>query len=121
MTYVDGFVLIIPANRLEDYRAMAETASTVWKDHGALSYRECVGDDLDQPFGLPFTKLTNAAEDELVVFSWIEYKSREHRDEVNAKVMADPRIKDSCDPANMPFDVARMAYGGFKTIVSSDS
>jgi uncharacterized protein YbaA (DUF1428 family) len=118
MTYVDGFVIVVPAARLDDYRAMAETGAEVWKEYGALSYRECVGDDLQHPFGISFTQLANATDDDVVIFSWIEYKSREHRDEVNAKVMEDPRIKDSCKEGDSPFDVNRMAYGGFKAIVS---
>ena len=119
MTYVDGFVLVVAKDKLDAYRAMAETAATVWKEHGALSYRECVGDDLNAEFGIPFSKLAGASDDEAVIFSWIEYESKEKRDEINAKVMEDPRIKDSCDPANMPFDCQRMTYGGFRTIVTS--
>ena len=117
--YVDGFVLPVPKDKIEEYRKMAETAAEVWMDHGALAYRECVGDDLVPSFGLPFTKLANTNPDETVVFAWIMYPSREDRDRINASVMADPRLQ--CDPANMPFDCQRMAYGGFKTLVSAEA
>lgn len=118
MSYVDGFVLVVPKDKVDAYKAMSETAGKVWKEYGALSYRECVGDDLNAEFGVPFPKLVNTSDDETVVFAWIEYESKEQRDEVNAKVMADERIKNSCDPNNSPFDHQRMTYGGFKTIVS---
>ena len=113
--YVDGFVLLVPTKKLAAYKKLAAAASKVWLEHGALQYVETEGDDLTPGFGLPFTKLTKAKKGETVVFSWIMYKSRAHRDRVNAKVMKDPRIK--CDPATMPFDCARMLYGGFKAIV----
>ncbi len=116
--YVDGFVIPIPTEKLPAYRKMAEVAASVWRDHGALDYRECVAEDQDAKFGLPFTKLAGAMPGETVIFSWITFKSRAHRDEVNAKVMQDPRIAGSCDEKNMPFDCARMAYGGFETIVT---
>jgi uncharacterized protein YbaA (DUF1428 family) len=117
MPYVDGFVLLVPEDKLDAYREMAETAAKVWIEHGALDYHECVGDDLKAEFGVPFTELAKPQPGELVIFSWIMYESKEKRDEINAKVMQDPRIKDSCDPDNMPFDTKRMTYGGFKTIV----
>lgn len=117
MAYVDGFVLAVPKKKLKDYMRMARTASRVWRDHGALDYRECVGDDLQVKFGLPFSKLAKAKNGETVVFAWISYKSRAHRDRVNAKVMKDKRMV--CDPKNMPFDPRRMAYGGFKVIVAA--
>lgn len=118
MAYVDGFVLAVPKKKLNIYKRMARIASKVWRDHGALDYRECVGDDLQTKFGLPFPKLTKLKAGETVVFAWISYKSRAHRDRVMAKVMKDKRIAESCDPKNMPFDVKRMAYGGFKVIVA---
>lgn len=117
MPYVDGFVLLVPNDKLDAYREMAETAGKVWMEHGALEYRECVGDDFNAEFGKSFTELAQPHEGETVIFSWIVYESREKRDEINAKVMQDPRIKDSCDPDNMPFDCKRMTYGGFKTLV----
>ena len=115
MSYVDGFVISIQKGKIEAYRKLAKTAARVWRDHGALQYFECVGDDLDVKFCLPFPKGIRLKKGETVVFSFIVFKSRAHRDRVNAKVMKDPRIK--CDPATMPFDCARMLYGGFKAIV----
>ncbi|MBI1276232.1 DUF1428 family protein [bacterium] len=119
MTYVDGFVLPVPTDRLDDYKALAEKAAKIWREHGALEYRECVGEDMNPAFGVKFPELAHATPDETVVFAWITYKSREHRDEVNAKVMADPRMNEHCDAANLPFDCARMGYGGFKTLVAA--
>lgn len=117
--YVDGFVLPVPKKNIPAYRKMAKLAAKIWIEHGALEYRECVGDDLAVKFGLPFPKLAGAKPGETVVFAWIAYKSRAHRDRVNAKVMKDPRLKcDEKDMKNMPFDCARMAYGGFKTLVA---
>ncbi|MCL4691014.1 MAG: DUF1428 family protein [Candidatus Hydrogenedentes bacterium] len=117
MPYVDGFVLPVPRKKLDAYRRMSRMAGKVWKEHGALEYRECVGEDLKVDFGLPFTKLTDLKRGELVVFSWIVFKSKAHRDKVNAKVMKDPRLSKMCKEDDMPFDLKRMAYGGFKTIV----
>jgi len=120
MKYVDGFVLPVPRRKLEAYRRVARTASKVWRDHGALEYRECAGDDLDTKMGVSFPRRVRAKRSETVVFAWIVYKSRAHRDRVNAKVMKDPRIaKMMADPASMPFDFKRMAYGGFKVIVDA--
>jgi uncharacterized protein YbaA (DUF1428 family) len=97
---------------------MAAKAGKVWKDHGALEYRECVGDDLNIKMGVPFPKLAKLKTGETAVFSWIVYKSRAHRDQVNKKVMKDPRIHAMMpDPKKSPFDMKRMSYGGFKTIV----
>lgn len=115
--YVDGFVIPIPKAGLEKYKAMAETAANVWKDHGALDYRECILEDPDAKGMLPFRTLAAAKEDEVVVFAWITYRSRADRDAVNAKVMQDPRIQESCKEGEAPFDCARMAYGGFETLV----
>ena len=116
MSYVDGFVLVVPKKKLAAYKRMATVAGKVWRDHGAIDYRECVGDDLKVKFGMPFTKLAKTKASETVVFSFIVYKSRAHRDKVNAKVMADKRITASMTK-EMPFDPKRMAYGGFKTLV----
>jgi len=118
MSYVDGFVLVVPKKKLAIYKKMATRAATVWKDHGALDYRECVGDDLKVKMGLPFPKLAKTKAGETVVLSYIVYKSRAHRDKVNAKVMADKRLSAANMPKEMPFDMKRMAYGGFKTIVA---
>jgi uncharacterized protein YbaA (DUF1428 family) len=115
--YVDGFVLPIAADKVEAYRAMSDKAGAIWKEYGALEYRECVGEDLNIPDMLSFKTIAGAGEAETVIFAFITYNSREHRDEVNAKVMADPRLADTCGGDNMPFDIKKMAYGGFKTIV----
>jgi uncharacterized protein YbaA (DUF1428 family) len=116
--YVDGFVIPLPADKLEEYTRIAEQACCIWMEHGALEYRECIGEDLTAKEMVPFPELAGAKEGETVAFSWIVYRSREHRDEVNAKVMADPRIREMMGDS-MPFDCKRMAYGGFKTIVES--
>lgn len=116
--YVDGFVIPVPKDQIETYRAIAEKACAIWREHGALEYRECVGDDLEARDMVAFPHLAGAQPEETVVFSWITYKSREHRDEVNAKVMKDPRMAEMMEPGAMPFDCKRMAYGGFTTLVS---
>jgi uncharacterized protein YbaA (DUF1428 family) len=118
--YVDGFVLPVPKKKLEAYRRISAKAGKVWREHGALDYRECAGEDLEvkEGMGVPFRRLAKAKPGETVVFSWIVYKSRAHRDRVNKKVMKDPRLAKMMDPKTMPFDVKRMAYGGFETIVS---
>lgn len=118
-SYVDGFVIPVPKDKLADYQKLAKKASKVWKEHGALDYRECVGDDLEHDFSMPFPRGIRAKEGELIIFSFIVYKSRTHRDRVNAKVMKDPRIAAMCDSKNSPFDSKRMLYGGFKTIVEA--
>ena len=115
--YVDGFLLPVPKKKLDAYRRMAAKAGKVWRELGALEYKECVGDDLAVKFGAPFTRAARTKPGETVVFSWIVYKSKAHRNRVNAKVMKDPRIAKMMDPKDMPFDVKRMAMGGFKTIV----
>lgn len=117
MKYVDGFVIPIPRKNLAAYRRMARKAGKIWKEYGALDFKECVGDDLKTPFGVPFTRCAGAKRGETVLFSFIVYKSRAHRDRVNAKVMKDPRLNDMGDLASMPFDVKRMAFGGFEVIV----
>lgn len=116
MKYVDGCVLPIAAENLDTYREIARQAGEIWREHGALEFIECVGDDLEVKDVVPFPKLAGCQSGETVVFSWIVYKSREHRDEVNRKVMADPRIKEM-GPDKVPFDCSRMAYGGFSTLV----
>lgn len=116
--YVDGFVLPVPKKKLPAYRAMAQKAAKVWREHGALQVCECAGEDLAAKMGLPFTRLAKIKTGETVVFSWITFKSRAHRDRVNAKVMKDPRLAAMCDPKKPLFDFKRMAYGGFSVIVS---
>ena len=117
MAYVDGFVIPLPKKNLNAYRRMAQKAAKVWGDHGALDYKECVGDDMTPEFGLPFPKAFKTKPGELVVFSYILYKSRAHRDQVNRKVMKDKRLAEMMDPKDMPFDAKRMAYGGFEVLV----
>ena len=117
--YVDGFVLAVPKKNLDTYRRMAQKASKIWREHGALEYRECVGDDLSVKVGMPFPKGIKTKPGETVIFAYIAYKSRAHRDQVNAKVMKDPRIAGMCDPKDMPFDCKRMLYGGFETLVQA--
>jgi uncharacterized protein YbaA (DUF1428 family) len=115
--YVDGFVLPLPKKNLNTYRRLAQRAGKVWKDHGALEFRECVGDDLNVKMGLSFLHGIKTKPGETVLFSYIVFKSRAHRDRVNTKVMKDPRLAKMMNPKAMPFDVKRMMYGGFKTIV----
>jgi uncharacterized protein YbaA (DUF1428 family) len=116
MAYVDGFVLIVPKDRIDDYKKMAKLGGKVWKEYGALEYRECLGDDLDTPYGRPFPKLLRLKPNETAVFSWIVYRSRAHRDQVNAKVMKDERLA-KIDPKTMPFDMKKMSMGGFTVLV----
>jgi uncharacterized protein YbaA (DUF1428 family) len=116
MAYVDGFVLPVPKKNLPAYQRMAQKASRIWQEHGALEYRECVGDDLDVKMGRSFPHQLKLKPGETVVFAWIVYRSRAHRDRVNAKVMKDPRMA-GMGANGMPFDVKRMVYGGFKTVV----
>ncbi len=117
--YVDGFVLAVPKKNLAAYRRMARLGGKVWREHGALEYRECVGDDMQVKMGVPFPRLAKAKSGEIMVFAWIVYESRAHRDRVNAKVMADPRLANMMDGKGMPFDVKRMSYGGFKVLVDA--
>ncbi|MEZ5427978.1 MAG: DUF1428 domain-containing protein [Pyrinomonadaceae bacterium] len=115
--YVDGFVIPISEGNVERYREIAEKSGEIWKEHGALEYYECLGDDLDHEKMTSFKKMSGASEDETVIFAWIVYGSKEERDRVNAAVMADRRIKDLMKAGNEPFDYRRMAYGGFRTLV----
>ncbi|HEX7860975.1 MAG TPA: DUF1428 domain-containing protein [Verrucomicrobiae bacterium] len=117
MTYVDGYVLPVPKNKIEVYRKIANKAGKIWKEHGALEYKECVAEDVNTNFGVPFPKNMKLKNGETVIFAFVVFKSRAHRDKVNAKVMKDPRISEGMDPKDMPFDCKRMVYGGFKTIV----
>ncbi len=116
--YVDGFVLPVPKKNVEAYRRMAQLAGKIWRDHGALEFRECIGDDLNSKMGKPFPRGIQAKRGETVFFSFIVFKSRAHRDRVNAKVMKDQRMADM-DMKSMPFDPKRMLYGGFKVLVDA--
>ena len=115
MAYVDGFVLPVPKNKVDAYRRMARKAGKIWREHGALEYRECVGEDVKPGKLTSFPQSVKQKPEETVIFAWIVYKSRAHRDRINAKVMKDPRLAKM--PKTMPFDVKRMVYGGFKVIV----
>ena len=115
MSYVDGFVVAVPKQKIEAYKAMSRTAGQVWKEYGALAYVECIGDDVPYGERTSFPRAVQATDEEVVMFSWIVYASRAERDAVNAKVMADPRIKDSMNDA--PFDGKRLIYGGFETLL----
>lgn len=116
MTYVDGFVVPLKKGKEDAYFTLAKDAGKIWMEHGALQYKECIAEDMtDNGFCATFPNAFQTNDDEVVVFAFIVFESREHRDEVNKKVMADPRLK--CDNFDMPFDCARMAYGGFKTMV----
>ena len=117
--YVDGFVIPMPKQNIDAYKKMAQKAAKVWLDHGALEYRECVGEDMNTKFGLSFPAGIKAKPSETVVFAWIVFKSRAHRDRVNAKVMKDPRIAESMEKMEMPFDCKRMLYGGFSVLVEA--
>ncbi|MFZ5425127.1 MAG: DUF1428 domain-containing protein [Patescibacteria group bacterium] len=128
MKYVDGFVLVVPKGEREAYKQIATEAGKIWKKHGALAYFECVGDDLTPDMGdmsemgdmklRTFPEMTNSKEDEEVWFSFIIFESKEHRDEVNANVMQDPEMnKEEWKDKPMPFDMEKMAYGGFKVMV----
>jgi uncharacterized protein YbaA (DUF1428 family) len=115
--YVDGFILPVPKKNAEAYRRMARMAGKVWRDHGALEYIECIADDVKPGKLTSFPQSVKLKPGETVWFSWIVYKSRAHRDRVNAKVMKDPRLAQMIDPKAMPFDAKRMIFGGFKAMV----
>ena len=115
--YVDGFVVPVPKANLEAYRQLSQKCGAIWKEFGALQYWECVADDVKPGKLTSFPQSVNLKDDEVVVFSWIVYRSRAERDEINAKVMADPRLADMSDPKTMPFDAQRMFFGGFESIV----
>jgi uncharacterized protein YbaA (DUF1428 family) len=117
MSYVDGYVLAVPKKKVAAYRRMAMKAGKIWREHGALEFRECVADDVKSGKHTSFPQSVKLKTNEVVVFSWIVFKSRAQRDRVNKKVMEDPRLKDMMDPKAMPFDAKRMIYGGFKAIV----
>lgn len=119
MAYVDGFVIPVPKNKLDAYLEMARSAAAIWRDHGAIEFRECVSDDVKPGQLTSFPQSVNLQDDELVIFSWIVYPSRAVRDAANDKVMNDPRMAEFMKPENMPFDGKRMIYGGFEMRVDS--
>lgn len=119
MQYVDGFIVPVPKKKLSAYRRQAQLAGKVWRDHGAIDFRECVADDVKIGKRTSFPRSVKRKPNETVVFSWITYKSRAHRDSVNAKVMKDKRLAKMMNPKNMPFDGKRMIYGGFKVFVEA--
>ena len=115
--YVDGFVVPVPKRKLQAYLKLARKAGKIWREHGALEYRECAADDVKPGKHTSFPQSVKLKPGETVVFSWVIYKSRKQRDRINAKVMKDPRLADMMDPKKLPFDGKRMFWGGFKTIV----
>jgi uncharacterized protein YbaA (DUF1428 family) len=116
--YVDGYVVPIQKRKVKDYLRMARLGAKLWKDHGALAYTECVAEDLQAPFGLGFPAMARLKAGETVIFAWIVYRSRAHRDRVNAAVMKDPRMNDPVMKDQMPFDMKRFAMGGFEVLVA---
>jgi len=119
MTYVDGFIVPLPKKNLKAYRAMAKQAGRVWREHGALDYKECIADDVKMGKWTSFPRSVKLKKNETVMFSYIVYKSRADRDRCIAKVLKDKRLAAMMDPKKMPFDGRRMIYGGFKTIVEA--
>ena len=117
MSYVDGFVLPLPKDKIDAYKEMSRRCGEIWREYGALSFRECIADDVKPGQWTSFPQSVNLEDNEVVVFSWIEYNSRADRDAINEKVMKDPRLADIMDPAAMPFDGKRMIYGGFETLI----
>lgn len=121
MSYVDGFVLPVPTANLDAYRKLARRAGKIWMEHGALQYVECVADDVQPGKVTSFPQAVQLKKDEVVVFSWIVYRNRRDRDRINRKVMSDPRLADMMDPKSLPFDGARMFWGGFKPMIAIDA
>lgn len=117
MSYVDGFVIPVPKENIEAYKKMSMECGKVWKEYGALEFRECIGDDVPPGKVTSFPLSVDLKEGEAVVFSWIVYASRAARDDINDKVMKDPRIAHHMDPKNMPFDGRRMVWGGFEMMI----
>jgi len=115
--YIDGFVLPVTRKRLDDYRRLVEAIAEIWKEHGALAYREYSGDDMTLQGTRSFTDVAGATDDEVVVFGWVEFESREARDAANKKVAADPRVASLMKASDSGFDAERMAYGGFQPLV----
>ena len=119
--YIDGFVLPVPSDRLDDYRRLVEAVADVWKEHGALDYQEFVGDDLSLEGTRSFTDLVAASGEESIVFGWVVFESRAARDKANEKVAADPRMAELINAFDSGFDARRMAYGGFKALVPAST
>lgn len=117
MAYIDGFLLPLPKKNIQTYRRLAEQAAKLWREHGALEYRECIGDDVKPGKVTSFPQSVKLKPGEVVWFSWIVYKSRRDRDRINALIMKDPRLANMVDPKDMPFDGKRMFFGGFKLAV----
>lgn len=117
--YIDGFVFPLPRDRLDAYARLAESVAEIWKEHGALDYREYVGDELVLEGTRSFTDATAATGDEVIVFGWVEFESREARDLANEKVAADSRVADLMRSSDTGFDAERMAYGGFQPFIRS--
>jgi uncharacterized protein YbaA (DUF1428 family) len=117
MPYVDGFIVPVPKKNVGEYRKQARKAGKIWKQYGALEYVECIADDVKKGKWTSFPRGVKLKPNEVVVFSWVVYKSRKHRDAVNGKVMKDPRIMKMMDPGVLSFDAKRMIYGGFKTMI----
>ncbi len=115
--YIDGFVLCVPKNKIAAYRLLSRKMGKIMKEYGTLEYKECVIDDIKTAMGIPFNKLAKIKAKEVVVFSWIAFKSKAHRNSVNKKIMQDPRVKKLCSLKDMPFDCKRMSYAGFKIFV----
>ena len=119
MAYVDGFVVPVPKKKVEAYRRMARKASKVWREHGAIEFKECIADDVKMGKWTSFPRSVKLKPSETVVFSYIVYKSRAHRDRVMAKVMKDKRLAGMMDAKSLPFDAKRMIFGGFKVLVEA--
>ena len=117
MRYVDGYVIPVPKKNLRAYRKISQKAGAIWKEYGALEYRECAGEDLDIKWGVPFPRLLKLKRGETAVFAWVVYKSRADRDRINAKVIKDPRMDKMMDPKKPIFDIKRMTVGGFTVMV----
>lgn len=119
MSYVDGYVIPVPKKNIDVYRRIAQKAGKIWREHGALQYIESVGEDLNVKWGVPFPKTLKSKSAETVIFSFVVFKSRAHRDKVNGKVMKDKRLAEMMDECSTAFDCKRMVYGGFKVLVDA--
>ena len=115
--YIDGFIIPIPKDKIDEYMMLASKAAVIWREHGALEYREFVGDDMNVDEQIPFPRFAGATLEETVIFAYARYRSKEVRDEANRQIMVDPRIKDLCEKSSQLFDFKRMAFGGFKSLI----